>query len=1087
MVDGERSGGPLRWTLLGPVGLRVGEQAVDLGRGKQLCVLAALLLTPGQVVPVPTLMERVWGERPPRSATPLAPYVTRLRNRLDAALDATLPAADRPALSHQAGGYRLDCGTHPMDAVDLHRARRLAASARSARDSGDDRRAVSLFRRALADWSPVALGDVPGDWAAALRVALGQERLDVWAECAEAEVRLGEYGRVVTALRPLVGEHATAEALVASLMIALAAQGRAGEALDCFSTTRRALVDRLGAEPSARLQELQVRILRRQTVTDRTAIAPRVPSGVGDGPGPAQLPNDVADFTGRRAELSALDDLLPAAAGRRGTEATAAPVVVVCGMAGAGKTALAVHWAHRVARHFPDGQLFVNLRGHDLERPLPPGDALADLLTALDVPEDQQPFGLDARAARYRSEVSGRRMLILLDNAGSAEQLRPLLPGAGRCLVVATSRDRLPGIVARDGAHRVDVSPLPAADAVALLRRSLGGRVDDDAPAAERIAGRCAYLPLALRLAAEVAAARPERELSALADDLDVDARTLQVLDAGGDPRAAVRDVLSWSLGHLSPEAVAAFTVLGRHPGPDWDAYAAAALTGTDLITAQRSVDELLRAQLVQPAAQPALRPAVQPALRPAVQPAVQPAARRAGRGAPRYAMHDLLRALSRELCDASADTDEDTDAVIDGDAAVDRLLAGYAWTVEAAVSALHPAEHRRGPEGPAPIAVPELPDPEAALSWLDAERAALTAASRYAADHGRAAFSTALSRLLYRYLLAGHYADGLAVHSAAEAAARAAGDTLGEAHAALGLGATYARLTRMERALATFRRAATLFGRAGDAGGELRALGNVAMCAMWACRFADAEDLFRRALDLARQLSDSPREVRALNGVGDIVVRFGKLEEALSHHEEALSLARSLGDPTLEAETLNYLAEAERRLGRAERAVSANRQAMALFEGLGDRAALAWCHYSLGMTYTGAGLPRTGADEHTQALAIIQELDEDGQQAWALNGLGEAAAALGQVADASAHHGTALAIAHRNGMRDQQARAHAGLAAAYQLLGEPALARGHLQRSHDLYAELGVPEADTVLEQLTLLAGASAAPPAPAAANDGR
>jgi DNA-binding SARP family transcriptional activator/Flp pilus assembly protein TadD len=1027
MLDGSRSDAPLRWTLLGPVGLRVGEQAVDLGRGKQLTVLAALLMTPGQVVPVTTLVERVWGERPPRSATPLAPYVTRLRNHLEAAV----AAEDRPVLRHQAGGYRLDCAA---DGVDLHQARRLAASARSARDSGDDRRAVSLFRRALADWSPVALGDVPGDWAAGVREALGQERLDVWAECAEAELRLGEHGRVVTALRPLVGEHPTAEALVASLMIALAAQGRAGEALDCFAATRRALAERLGAEPSPRLQQVQLRILRREAVADR---APIVPAVAGDGSVPSQLPNDVADFTGRAAELSALDDLLSTGAASAGG-AAATPVVIVCGMAGAGKTALAVHWAHRVARRFPDGRLFVNLRGHDPDRPLRPEDALADLLTALNVPEDQQPVGLDARAARYRSELSGRRVLVVLDNAESAEQLRPLLPGSGPCLVVATSRDRLPGVVARDGAHRIEVSPLPVAEAVALLRRSVGRRVDEEASAAERLAERCAYLPLALRLAGEVAASRPEQALGAMAQDLGVGSRALQVLDADGDSRAAVRDVLSWSLRHLSPEAVTAFTVLGLHPGPDWDAHAAAALTGTDLRAAQRSVDELLRAQLVQPADR--------------------------GRS-PRYAMHDLLRALARELCDTAA-----------ADAALDRLLACYAWTVEAAVTALHPAENEDGPAGPAPTPVPELADPDAARRWLDVERATLTTTSRFAADHGRPAFCTSLSRHLYRYLLAGHYTDALAVHSVAEAAARDAGDTLGEAHAALGLGATHARLTRMDRALGAFRQAAALFERAGDAGGELRALGNVAMCAMWACRFAEAENLFRRALVLARRLSDTPREIRALNGVGDIVVRFGKHEEALGRHQEALSLARRLGDPTLEAETLNYLAEAERRLGRSERAIRRNRHAMALFAGLGDRAAQAWCHYSLGMTYTGAGQPRTGADEHTQALAIIQELDEDGQQAWALNGLGEAAAAQGHVADASAHHGTALAIAHRNGMRDQQARAHAGLAAAYQLLGEPELARGHLQRAHDLYAELGVPEADAVLEQLTLLGGASLA-----------
>jgi hypothetical protein len=256
-------------------------------------------------------------------------------------------------------------------------------------------------------------------------------------------------------------------------------------------------------------------------------------------------------------------------------------ISAVCGTAGVGKTALVVHWAHRVRDAFVDGQLYVNLRGHDPDQPLPAADALAGFLSALGVAGQDIPLEVEARATRYRTEITDRRMLVVLDNAGTVEQVRPLLPGTRSCPVLVTSRDNLAGLVALHGAHRLDLDLLPLPDALALLRRLIGGRVDAEPDAAAALAGLCARLPLALRVAAELASTRPSTPLAELVGELADQQQRLDLLDAGGDPRAAVSGVFSWSYRQLPADAARVFRLLGLHPGPDCDSYTAAALTGT--------------------------------------------------------------------------------------------------------------------------------------------------------------------------------------------------------------------------------------------------------------------------------------------------------------------------------------------------------------------------------------------------------------------------------------------------------------------------------------------------------------------------
>src|SRR5579875_2723263 len=388
---------------------------------------------------------------------------------------------------------------------------------------------------------------------------------------------------------------------------------------------------------------------------------------------PRQLPAAVTQFTGRGQELRWLTRSLD----ERSTGGGTTLISAVGGTAGVGKTALAVHWAHQVASRFPDGQLYVNLRGYDPGQPVPPGDALAGFLRALGVPGSDTPPDTGERAGLYRSLLAGRRLLVVLDNAGSVGQVRPLLPGAPTCMTLVTSRDALAGLVARDGAQRLDLALLPLDEATALLTGLIGERAVADPDAVTVLARRCAQLPLALRVAAELATSRPAEPLGALTRELDDQNRRLELLDADGDPVTAVRGVFSWSVRRLPPAAARTFRLLGLHPGPEFDPYAVAALTGEDAATATQALGQLARAYLTEPGTD---RSAAAP-----------------GR-LEQYRLHDLLRDYARELAAA-------TDGPAVTHAALTRLFDYYLGTAAAAMDTLFPAERHRRPRVPLPAA----------------------------------------------------------------------------------------------------------------------------------------------------------------------------------------------------------------------------------------------------------------------------------------------------------------------------------------------------------------------------------------------
>jgi tetratricopeptide (TPR) repeat protein len=492
------------------------------------------------------------------------------------------------------------------------------------------------------------------------------------------------------------------------------------------------------------------------------------------------LPADVGAFTGRELELAELDLLLPDPAEQSGGAPGPVVISALSGTAGVGKTALAIRWAHRVQEHFPDGQLYVNLRGYDPDRPVTAAEALAGFLRALGVAGSDIPLDEAERAARFRSLVAGRRLLVVLDNAATVEQVRPLLPGTGSVIVLVTSRDALAGLVARDGARRLDLDVLPVADAVALLWTLIGSRAEDDPAAVWSLAGLCSRLPLALRVAAELAASRPDTPLAGLAAELAGEGDRLALLDAGGDPHGAVADVFSWSYRHLDPAAARMFRLVGPYPGADFDRYAAAALAATGVAEARRLLAGLARAHLIAPA------------------------------GPGRYGLHDLLRDYAASLASAH-DPDEARHAALTG--LFDYCLAGCA----AAMDRLVPAERHHRPAPPVGAAVPEFADLAAARAWLRTELATLVAVAAYTARHGWPRHTIQLADTLRRYLDANHATEGITVWSHALNAARDCGDRAAQARALTSLGNLYHRQGQYQQADSCQQQALTLARAVGD------------------------------------------------------------------------------------------------------------------------------------------------------------------------------------------------------------------------------------------------------------------------------
>lgn len=653
----------VRVRLLGPVEVVVAGSPQAVNGLRRKAVLAMLALHAGRVVSVDRLIDVVWGDQlPATAANTLQRHVSYLRGVL----------GEPGSIVARQPGYLLDTGP---DSTDVQAAERLIELARRSTDRNEQ---VKHLTAAVALWRGPPLADVAGSaWLEEQAEHLARLRLEAERSLAEARLSVGEHAGLVPGLERLVRQHPFDEHLHAQLMLALYRDGRQVEAVATYRRLRDNLRENLGIDPGPRLRDLESAILRQDT-----AIAAPAPAAAP--PVAAQLPPPVPTFTGRDAQLAALDALVD----RGGA-------VVVSGTAGVGKTALAVHWAHRAAARFPDGQLYVNLRGFDpAATPTEPARALHGFLEALGVPAARMPSDPDTMVSLYRTTVAGKRLLVVLDNARDAEQVRPLLPGSPDCLAIVTSRDQLILLVVTESAQPVPLDLLSPGEARDLLVRRLGERQVAAEPAAvDDIADRCARLPIALAIVAARAATNRHFSLAAVAGELgDLDAFR------AGDEATDVRAVFSWSCRTLSPPAARLFRLLSLHPGPDVAAPAVASLAGADGQTIGPLLTELTRANLF------------------------------TEHTYGRYAFHDLLRAYAADLADETEPPAERRDAV-------HRLLDHCLHTAHAADLALHP--HFSAISLPPPRAgvTPERPrSRSAAAAWFTAEVPVLLAAVPLAA-----------------------------------------------------------------------------------------------------------------------------------------------------------------------------------------------------------------------------------------------------------------------------------------------------------------------------------------------------------------
>ncbi|GAA1287802.1 hypothetical protein Psi02_70260 [Planotetraspora silvatica] len=675
----------------------------------------------------------------------------------------------------------------------------------------------------------------------------------------------------------------------------------------------------------------------------RSSEATRPPGGARRGAVPRQLPIGTTLFTGRVRDLARLDAMLEE------TSAPAAAVIsAIGGMAGIGKTSLAVHWAHRVRDRFPDGDLYADLRGyHPTGSPLAPDDVLGMFLGALGVARDRMPATMEEQAALYRTLLADRSMLVLLDNARTVEQVRPLLPGSGGCVVLVTSRSRLAGLAAREGAHRIVLDLLTAEESAELLGRSIGrARVEAEPRAAAALAQRCAYHPLALRVAAERVGAHG-RPLADTVSELEDRRGRLDVLIPDGDETSAVRAVFSWSYDALPDAARELFRRIGLHDGPDISGPAAAALAGTSGRRAEQLLALLTGAHLLQESAPRRYRP------------------------------HDLLRLYARER--ALAEDTEDLRR-----AATRRLSGWYLHSACAARVALSPGLPPMRPE-PVELAVTPMSfaGHAEALAWFEAELPNLVAATAAAESAGLYRVAWQLPTALYGFFdLRKYYAEWVGTHETALRCARHVGDREAEGRILCNIGNAYLPMHRLDDALSAYHKSLAIFREVGYRQGEAKVLGNLGSTYDPLGRWDEAADAHRLSLAIFRDIGDRYGEALTVTNMGEMHFRQQRFAEAAEQHREALAISRAIPDPHGEGRAVSNLCAALSRLGESDDALRYGSEALALFRSLGDRYEEAVLLTRLGDVHEDIAGHEAADECRRLALALFEEIGDDRQAA---------------------------------------------------------------------------------------------------------
>ncbi|MEU0885408.1 BTAD domain-containing putative transcriptional regulator [Lentzea sp. NPDC005914] len=982
--------------LLGPLEVLAGSgERVRIGSTRDQKVLAALALASGRLVALDHLVAVAWDVDPPSTARH---QVQKSIASLRALLGSSVIVTDGTA-------YRVVAGTDVAAFEDRVRSAAVL----------EPSQAAPVLRSALELWRGPALAGLASSELRIDADRCDERRISVTERCCSLELELGGHRELVPELTALVAEHPFREGLVALLMTALYRSDRQADALELYRVTHRRLVDELGVEPGPVLREAHDAVLAQDAgVVPAGQVVPR------------QLPADLVRFTGREDHLQSLDALL---------ESSSTVVITsIAGVAGVGKTALAVHWAHRVSESFPDGQLYVNLRGFDDAPPITSSEALTGFLRSLGV--SQVPGDELEQAALYRSVLAQRRMLVLLDNAVSEDQVRPLLPGSPGCVVVVTSRNDLRGLMAVDDAHRLELDVLTPSESAALIGRMLGpARASAEPEAVESLARLCGHLPLALRVAAANLAASRDRVADAVAA-LEGDDR-LSKLAIRGDQRAVVSAAFALSHRELAPGPARLFRLLGLLPRTDFTVHAAAALLGEPLASARACVAALEIANLIEP------------------------------HTAGRYRLHDLLHLYARGLGDDPE--------------ARQRLFDFYVLTADAALDVLMPRMlHAERPSRT--VEVPPFGDRESALSWLDSERDSMVTLAFSGCWH----MADALRRYLW---MRSDHQTAQAVATAALRHAKQEGDLAGQATMESAIG-TAVMGWDAGTAVGHFTRAAELFRSAGDLVGAHRALHNLGACHVVQGYPVKALEVYREAT--GHQVGASETALMMVT-VGPAFVASGDLHEAMAHYDKAIKLlpddVPALGWTGEVALALGDVSRARDLIGRAAASAAGvphwelcvlhdeslllmdtgqSAQALSVATRLHDMAvrASANTHYLLraldviGTVQRHLGRFDVAIASLTRGVSVAVDRSVAYQEAWSRVSLARALFAAGDPVEAARHAYLALELAVARGFQVIHARALTTLSVLGQSRAEEALeialATGHALAQAEAWSFLG-------------------------------
>jgi DNA-binding SARP family transcriptional activator/Tfp pilus assembly protein PilF len=985
--------------LLGPVEVTgPGGRAVLSTR--QRALIGALALRAGMVVLADEVLDALWGEDQPRTALKsLQSHIARVRAALRA-------CGLTDVLVTRGPGYL--CTLAP-DEVDVACFEDQLRFARAEFADGHWPAGVRALRAGLALWRGEPLSDgEPEGWLRAEVGRLQEARIGALEELWQAELRLGRPEEAAREVERLLVRHPLRERLVELLMLALYRVGRPLDALRAYQRLRTRLSEDLGVDPAPSLQRLHLAILRQDPDLGSATVVEPVVAAHPPAHRPAQLPPRVGHFTGRAAELEALDQLLVSDVDTR--------VAVIFGPGGIGKTALAVQWAHQIRNQFPDGQIFVELRGHDSEAAVSSTEALTHVVRSLGLPGDQIPAQLPALTAQFRSMLDGKRLLIVLDNAADVDQIRPLVPATTTSALVVTSRTSLPSLATYHAVLGLGLDVPSDEEALALLRAVAGrDRVNEEIDEALRIVAWCGRMPLALRIAAAKLAGEPRASLKILAEELAFGDR-LDALSVDGDTRS-VRTVFASAYRALSPDAARMFRLLGVFPGVSFDAHLAAALADLPLAVADRALAELLRAYLVAEA------------------------------DSGRFRLHDLIQLYAGEC----ARRDEETLSRAD---AADRLIDWYLGVADVASRLLDrgrdPLELTlRHPLGEVPFRL----DHPSTLAFLDAERENLLPVVRFAVEHGRHTGAWQVTYLLTGYFNSrGRWADRLEICRLGLAAAQRVGDPAAECLMRSGLGVALVMTRRFDEALDCLYPALELARRTGNHKREGHISNNIATAYARQRRFDEAVEAYLVALAVHQANDDALGITVACNNIGTAYIRLGQPDRSLSYLSRALDLIRSIDNPRIEAEVLFSLGEAALSQGRPTEALAQFQRALDIRRAIGDRRHEIDTLHSIGSARLELGDDGGAALDFQAALHIGQDLADQHLIAVSLAHLAQVHLCRDDYPAAQEYLRLALDVRTRSPDSYEEAVIYRTLAELATRQGQPAEAAEHRERAIALF-----------------------------------